>query len=224
MSNFGVRKLRVVAPYDVAFREARSAVGAAEILVNAVEYADLATAIADCNLVVGTTAIGHRELQHPLWPLPEAAPKIRAAILANADEASCVALVFGSEKFGLSKESLSHCHWLLHIPTREENYSMNLGQAVAVCLYELARDAMPEPASEKMQEFGSAQPANSEELERMTQVLFELLQASNSARAPANDNLEENLRRLILRLHPSGRDVEILLGMLRRVLWKVRNP
>ena len=48
-----------------------------------------------------------------------------------------VALLFGSEKFGLSNEDMAHCHWLMRIPTREEHGSMNLGQAVAVCLYEL---------------------------------------------------------------------------------------
>ena len=56
-----------------------------------------------------------------------------------------VALVFGSEKTGLSNDDLSHCHWLLHIPTRDEHLSMNLGQAVAVTLYELAREARPLP-------------------------------------------------------------------------------
>ena len=48
-------------------------------------------------------------------------------------------VLFGSERVGLSNEDLSHCHWLMRIPTREENISMNLGQAVAICLYELAR-------------------------------------------------------------------------------------
>ena len=52
---------------------------------------------------------------------------------------SPVALLFGSEKFGLSNEDMRHCHWLMRIPTREEHGSMNLGQAVAVCLYEIIR-------------------------------------------------------------------------------------
>ena len=64
MSNFGVRRLRVVNPYEVAFREARSAVGAAELLAKAEEYENVAEAVADCSLVVGTTAAAGRELQH----------------------------------------------------------------------------------------------------------------------------------------------------------------
>ena len=66
MANFGFTRLRVVKPYDVAFREARSAVGAAPLLQAAELCASVADAVADCSLVVGTTSVGHRELQHPI--------------------------------------------------------------------------------------------------------------------------------------------------------------
>src|ERR1700752_2810722 len=135
MSNFGAFHLRVVTPYEKAFREAVSAVGAAPLLAKASEHDSVAEATRDCTLVIGTTAIGHRELQHELYSLEEAAKKIRKAIASGR-----VAILFGSEKTGLSNHDLSHCHFLLRIPTREEHRSMNLAQAVAVCLYELARD------------------------------------------------------------------------------------
>src|ERR1700684_3162955 len=77
MSNFGFRHLRVVNPYDAAFREARSAVGASELLANAEEYKTVAEAGADCTVVVGTTAVRHRELQHPLRRLEYGARLIR---------------------------------------------------------------------------------------------------------------------------------------------------
>ena len=110
------------------------------------EYGSVAEAVADCTLVVGTTAVGHRELQHPLRRLEDGARVIlkqlgRPQLGRKQAEYSRVALVFGSEKFGLSNEEFSHCHWLMRIPTCEANISMNLGQAVAVCLYELVRDA-----------------------------------------------------------------------------------
>src|SRR5215471_13320329 len=73
MSNFGVLRLRVVNPYELAFREARSAVGAAKLLAGAEEFKSVAEAVADCGLVVGTTAIRHRELQHPLHRLDQGA-------------------------------------------------------------------------------------------------------------------------------------------------------
>ncbi len=66
MANLGFSRLRVVQPYDVAFREARSAVGAAPLLRSAEECASVAEAVADCRLVVGTTSLGHRGLQHSL--------------------------------------------------------------------------------------------------------------------------------------------------------------
>src|SRR5712692_7724445 len=66
MSNFGFLRLGVVNPYEVAFRKAKSAVGAAALLEEAEEYKTVAEAIADCTLVVGTTAVRQRELQHPL--------------------------------------------------------------------------------------------------------------------------------------------------------------
>src|SRR5205814_333801 len=97
MSNFGAYQLRLVNPYQVAFREARSAVGAAKLLADAQEFKTLAEAVADCTLVVGTTAANRRELQHPLRRLEDGARLIRKRLLAGP-----VALLFGSEKFGIS--------------------------------------------------------------------------------------------------------------------------
>src|SRR5208282_5818951 len=134
MSNFGAMRLRAVKPFEKAFREARSAVGASEVMREAEEFATVEEAVADCGLVVGTTAIGNREVKHPLRSLDRA-----GAILRKRLAREKVALLFGSEKKGLSNEDLSYCHWLAHVPTRAEHQSMNLGQAAAVCLYELAR-------------------------------------------------------------------------------------
>src|SRR5579863_2769066 len=134
MSNFGAVHLRVVKPYEKAFREAVSAVGAGTVLKGAEEFLSLREAVADCSLVVGTTAVGNREIRQPLRRLEEA-----GGILRGAMKSGSVALLFGSENRGLSNEDLSYCHWLLRIPTREEHRSMNLGQAVAVCLYEVKR-------------------------------------------------------------------------------------
>ena len=217
MSNFGIQNLRCVNPYEIAFREARSAVGAAEVLANATEYASLAAAVADCTLVVGTTAVGHRELQHPLRLLEDAAPRIHSELRRNAEEDGRVALVFGSEKFGLSNENLSHCHWLLHIPMSEEHFSMNLGQAVAVCLYELVRGAKETPA------IAAPQPATAGQLERLTAMMLQALHSSGYAHAYLAEDTEEDVRRMMLRLNVCSGDVESLLGMLRKMLWKMQT-
>src|ERR1700719_2756716 len=71
MHDFGFRRLRVVNEYAVPFETARSAVDASEVLAEAEAFDSVATAVADCTLVVGTTAVGERALQHTLYVLPE---------------------------------------------------------------------------------------------------------------------------------------------------------
>jgi tRNA/rRNA methyltransferase len=212
MSNFGFLHLRVVNPYEVAFREARSAVGASQLLANAVEYKSLADAVADCTLVVGTTAVRHRELQHPLKRLEYGARVIRKQLGSGQ-----VALVFGTEKFGLATKDLSHCHWLMRIPTREEHISMNLGQAVAVCLYELRRDSKAAQRPEKVKR------ASAGEIERINGVLLEALCASGYVNPRAESLTEDKVRRLVRRLNLQTEDAELWLGMLRQMLWKIRG-
>ncbi len=229
MSNFGFLHLRVVNPYDVAFREARSAVGAAPLLANAEEFQSVADAVADCTLVVGTTAVRHRELQHPLRRLEYGARLIRNQLargtgsparpqLAGRGEGR-VALLFGTEKTGLSNDDLSHCHWLMRIPTRDEHISMNLGQAVAVCLYELVRDARAAKASaEKVDKRATAGEA-----ERISTVLLDALHLSGYVNPIAVTSTEERVRRMVRRMNLSSKDAELWLGMLRQMLWKIRT-
>ncbi len=212
MSNFGVLRLRVVTPYDRAFREARSAVGAAPILAAAEEYGSVAEAVADCTLIVGTTAIGHRDLLHPVRNLPEGGGLIRQRLGAGN-----VALMFGSEKFGLSNEDMAHCHWLLHIPTREVHRSMNLGQAVAVCLYELIRKT-PEAS---IPDDGAA--ASAGEIERIVEVLVEALGMSGYKAPGPSGATERRVRRLMRRLNLEKTDALLWLGMLRQIVWKLRH-
>jgi TrmH family RNA methyltransferase len=212
MSNFGFRHLCVVNSYKVAFHEARSAVGASVVLASAEEYKTVAEAVADCTLVVGTTAVRHRELQHPLRRLEYGTRLIRKQL-----GSSRVAILFGSEKFGLSNAALSHCHWLMRIPTCEENISMNLGQAVAVCLYELVRNAKAARTTEKVKSASSA------ELERITTTLLEAMRASGYLdRRPIAD-VDERMRRLVRRLNLPARDAVVWLGILRQIVWKLRS-
>jgi TrmH family RNA methyltransferase len=214
MSNFGFLRLRVVNPYEAPFREARSAVGAAPVLQNAEEYKSVPEAIADCSLVVGTTAAHNRELHHPLKPLPQAALLIRRQLRSGR-----VALLFGSEKRGLSNSDLSYCHWLLRVPT-EEHGSMNLAQAVAVCLYELARTATDKKAALLARGDG---PASAGDLDRITATLMDALRASGYLEQQTPAAKEEKIRRMVRRLKLSVEDAETWLGMLRQILWKLNE-
>lgn len=212
MSNFGFNNLRVVNPYEASFREARSAVGASELLAHAREFGSVAEAVADCSLVVGTTAAGSRELRHPLRGLEQGARQIRSRLSSSG-----VALLFGSEKRGLSNEDLSHCHWLMRIPTREQHGSMNLGQAVAVCLYELVRDGKNATRAPKEKTAAAA------DTERFTLLLLETLRDSGYIGPKAGAATEEKVRRLVRRLNLPADDAEVWLGMLRQIGWKTRG-
>lgn len=213
MSNFGFRDLRLVNPYDLAFREARSAIRSRYILESAQLFDTVAAAVADCTLVVGTTAAGHRDLHAPLYRL-EAAGALLGEHLAH----SAAALLFGSEKFGLSNADLSHCHWLLRIPTRAEHGSMNLGQAVAVCLYELRRSA-----AAAAHRFEPPAQASAADLERFTGLLLELLAQSGYTQELTSQSTELKIRRLVRRLSIPAADAETWLGILRQILWKLRG-
>jgi len=210
VSNFGFRHLRVVKPYDPAFREAVSAVGGAPVLQSAELCGEVADALRDCTLVVGTTAIGHRELQQPLLTLVQAAPAIRA-------NQGPVGLLFGSEKFGLSNEELAFCHHLVHIPTSPQTPSMNLGQAVAVCLYELIR----EPASGEMPL--GPKPVEGSDAEQITRMMLEALRESGYTNRIVATSIELKVRRFVRRIRLTSRDAPLVLGILRQILWKFRE-
>jgi TrmH family RNA methyltransferase len=214
MSNFGFPHLRLVNAYSVAYLEARSAVNAAAVLTSSEQYHSVADAVKDCSLVVGTASRGHRVLEHPFHRLETGGPLIREALAAGP-----VALLFGSEKFGLGNEELAHCHWLMHIPTRNEHESMNLGQAVAVCLYELIRE-VPEASSGTSSKVA---PANAENNERIADLLHVILHESGYTADRTEASTVNKISRMVRRLNLSTRDAIIWLGMLRQILWKVRK-
>jgi TrmH family RNA methyltransferase len=215
MSNFGAPHLRVVDPYEPSFREAKSAVVADGLLAKAQEFPTVAQAVADCTLVLGTTAIGNREIKQPLRDLQDAGPLIEKAMAAGK-----VALLFGSEKRGLSNDDLSYCHWLVHIPTREEHRSMNLGQAAAVCLYEIAREGKARTTKVKVQE---EKFAPMETVERITTELLEVLRASEYVARRGNALAEKKLRRMMRRFALEAADAEVFLGMVKKIAWKLNR-
>jgi tRNA/rRNA methyltransferase len=154
-------------------------------------------------------------LQHGLRRLEEGARAIKRHLGTGP-----VALLFGSERYGLSNEELSHCHWLMRIPTREEHGSMNLGQAVAVCLYELVRGRKTAPAKTTARGKKEEKAAASREVERLTQVMLKVLDTSGYIK-PRAVAAEEKLRRLVRRLELNADDTAVLLGMLRQIAWKI---
>ncbi|HYM13856.1 MAG TPA: TrmH family RNA methyltransferase, partial [Bryobacterales bacterium] len=210
MLNFGFRRLTLVSPYDVAFREARSAVGAASVLAAARVVGALPEALAGSTLVAGTASAARRVFHQPRHALAEAAGLLRAHLKKER-----AALLFGSEKFGLSNDDLSHCHWTLKIPAGPQCPSMNLGQAVAVCCYELAR-AAASPAA-------PAQPkrAAAEQIERLVETLTTVLDASGYINPRTRRSHLLKIRRLVVRFGLSRADAQVVQGMLRQIAWRL---
>jgi TrmH family RNA methyltransferase len=218
MHGFGFTDLRLVNEYSVGLEKARSAVDASAILAGAREFATVADAVADCTLVVGTTAVGERKQEHPLYTLAEAGRLLHATLQASGAKGH-VALLFGSEKTGLSNDALSHCQWLLTIPMHQtaglRHASMNLGQAAAVCLYELIRHT-EQPLLSK-----SPPAASAEDLERLTQLLAEMLASIGYVkRRPASASPGE-VRRMVRRMNLNQSDARRWIGVLRQLLWKL---
>jgi TrmH family RNA methyltransferase len=212
VSNFGCSVLRLVDPFDLAFREAVSAVGGAPVLRAAQVFSSVAEAVADCVLVVGTTAVGNRELQHPIQRLEAAGPSLRETA-ARAP----IAILFGSEKFGLTNEEMSHCHWLMHIPTSDQTPSMNLGQSVAVCLYEIVRD----PSTPLRVPTRAGMRAA--DAEQMSQMLLDVLEESGYTNRIVATSTALKIRRFLRRVDFTARDAPLILGILRQILWKFRE-
>ncbi len=212
LSNFGLTDLVLVDPYDPSWREAKSAMGGKGLLASARVVGSVQEATADCSLVVGTASVGDRLLKLSVRRLEQGAKLIRR-------HRGRVAILFGSEKTGLSNEDLSQCHWLLRIPTRREHESMNLGQAVAVCAYELAgRDGAAVKAAPVDQ-----QAIEALELNRIGDRLFEILAISGYVQPKTSDSTRLKVRRLLRRMDLKASDAELWLGILRQIGWKLNQ-
>jgi len=246
LHDFGFSDLRIAndfaPPLEAAQLEAaqsasKSAVSAQHILSTARRFDTLLEAIADCTFIAGTTAIGERELTQPVLPLQEAAPLLVGALQAGApcpdsgtwDDTTQippgpqprVALLFGSEKTGLTNEHLSHCSLLTTIPLfspeQERHLSMNLGQSVAVCLYELTRAGFE--GARELPILHEA-PATEQDRELLTQLLLDVMQSSGYTRRYPHNAAPPFVRRLVQQLGRTHREAMTWMGILRQVLWR----
>ena len=228
MANFGFDDLVVVRPHAPVWREARSAVGAEAVVRSARAVDDLLEAVGDSSFVLGTTSGARRTLGRELLPLPELAQWLRAHPLAAArgrkskgeSSSGRLAVLFGSEKTGLSNEHLSYCHALVRIPTVPGCPSMNLGQAVAVFCYELARGrAVPPPATLRIH---ASVPAPMHSLEHVFERAVRLLDLAGYLKPKSRAATLLKLRRLLLDLELSNNDVKILGGVLAQLEWRIK--
>lgn len=237
MANFGFAHLTVAAPYAPHWREAKSAVGAPAVLAHAQEAATVADAVARCTFIAGTGTLTHRKPEQEVLQLPQLAPRMQQAI-ANGGRA---ALVLGPEKHGLTRADLSYCHALVEIPTDPRQPSMNLGQAAAVCLYELSRPAAaggahpprtptaaprmghPPQGDAADERTPGAAGIDSATLERLGELIEETMAATEYSPSTMRAANRHDVRLLLRRLHLNAHDTRRMLGLFRRILWRLRR-
>ena len=240
MANFGFQRLSIVAPFAQNWMEAKSAVGAPDLLRDAKVYSTLAEAVAHCTLVLGTGSLDRRRPEQTILGLPEAAAQTRKA-LASSEEWGApgldsetgvslnpqtpgthhIALVFGSEKHGLTSDDLSWCHALIVIETHDDQPSMNLGQAVAVCLYEISRTPAEVAAASSTSEIAPQRRPDTEQLDRLATLVEETMEAVNYSTRGMRSANGQALRVLLRRLMPNEPDLRRMMGLFRRILWQL---
>jgi tRNA/rRNA methyltransferase len=219
MANFGFRDLIVVAPHAPVWNEVRSAVGAEDVLKSARAVGEFQEAVGDASLVLGTTSGSRRNLERDLIPLTE----LSSWLKHRTPKRGLAALAFGSEKTGLSNEQMSFCHGLIRIPTSSRCPSVNLGQAVAVCCYELARSGFVNvrPPSPRVL---LSDPANLQALVHVLERAARVLDQVGYLKPKSRSATLIKLRRLLLDLELTSNDVTILGGILAQIEWKLENP
>lgn len=237
MANFGFRELVVVDPYEPTWQETRSAVGAEDLVTSARALPTLTEAVSDAALVAGTTSGSRRSLGREPIELPALSRWIeawaksrngqnepaRAARARSSPERTLpAALLFGSEKTGLSNEDLSRCQILVRIPTAPECPSMNLGQAVAVCCYELRHAGLvsDRPAGARIHR---SEPASQESLERALERAEKVLDLAGYLQPRSRATALRKLRELLLGFGLTQFQVRILGAALAKVEWKLEH-
>jgi TrmH family RNA methyltransferase len=219
MANFGLTDLAVVEPYVQAWQEARSAIGGERVMRAAKSIHSLADALADVQLVLGTTSGQRRTVEAPYLSLERLSDWLDAR-----PEGGKAALLFGSEKTGLSNEHLSFCQALVRIPTVPESPSMNLGQAVAVCCFELARAAKSlQPLKSAVRVSEASAPASVQCLEHVFERAVRVLDEVGFLKPKSRQTTVIKLRRLLVERGLSNYDARILGGLLAQIEWKLRH-
>lgn len=209
MKNMGLNRLVLVQPEVFpSDRAIWRAAGASELLESAVVVDSFDQAVADCHLIVGTSA---RERRIP-WPLVD--PRECGERILNEPEASEIALVFGREHSGLTNEELQRCHLHVHIPSNPEYSSLNLCAAVQVITYELRMQLLNADGELPIREQWDEPLASSESVERLVEH-FEQAMVKTGFHNPDNPRQTmTRLRRMFNRIRPDESEVQILRGFL----------
>jgi len=220
MANFGLSRLRLVAPRQ-AWPNAKArimAAGADRILDGAELYDGLEAAIADCTFVVAATARAHDQAK-PVVGAGEAAALLAPRVAAG----ELAALVFGRERNGLENDEVALADRILTLPVNPAFASLNLAQAVAIVAYEWFKlesgaklpFAMPEKSA----------PAPKQQLLAFFASLERELEKVEFFRPPdKRETMQINLRNIFTRMQPTRQDIQTLHGVIMAIAEGRKGP
>ena len=218
MLNFGLDRMRIVAPRDGWPNPKANAMasGAGRVLDHAGVFPDLAAAVADCDYVFATTA-RNREMVKPVLT-PERAMELARELTGQGKR---VAVMFGPERAGLENEDLVHANALITVPVNPDFPSLNLGQCALLVGYEWGRqtrEVAPEVMNLARTEF-----AQRHEVEKLAEHFEERLEAAGFFFPPTKaDGMRLNLRNMWGRLGLTRAEVQTFHGMLRQIAYKLK--
>ena len=220
MKNMGLDDLVLVAPARFPHEEADwRAASAGDVLERAQVVDTLEKALADCQLVIGTSARGRRIP----WPVLDPRRCAERAIGAAA-AGEQVAIVFGREDRGLTNEELQACNLHLHVPTHEDYPSLNLAMAVQIVCYELRMLEVAGELPESECDEWDAPFATMENMERFYQHLEQTLIEIDFLDPAAPRQLMARLRRLYSRVRLDEMELNILRGILTETQNSLARP
>ncbi|MDH3401324.1 MAG: tRNA (cytosine(32)/uridine(32)-2'-O)-methyltransferase TrmJ [Chromatiales bacterium] len=206
MKVMGLKQLWLVAPKLFPNASATAMASGADDLLSEARVVDtLEEAVADCRLVVGTSA----RLRALAWPLQT--PREAAEQIVQSPPGGPVAIVFGREASGLSNEEMQQCHRMIHVPTAEDYGSLNLAMAVQILCYELRTAVL---GGKGIAQAPGFPPARAEDLERFFTHLQEVLEKTGFLDPGNPRHLMARLRRIYLRAELDENEVNILRGIL----------
>lgn len=220
MWNFGLDRMRVVAPRDGWPNEKAVAMasGAGRLLDEARHCADTAEALDDCAYVFATTARA-RGLTKPVFT-PEAA-MAKAAALSR--EGKRTAVLFGPERAGLENDDIARANAIINVPVNPEFASLNLAQCVLLTAYEWRRQVQDVPA-ERM-EMAGADMASAIEVEKLAEHYEDRMEAAGFFFPETKaEGMKIVLRNMWSRMPLTRADVQMFHGMIRQMVrWKERG-
>lgn len=211
MKVMGLSQMLLVDPQcQVDAQAIALAAGASEIALNAQIYPTLEAAVADCGLVVGTSARS-RTLEWPMLEPRECGEKL----ISEANQHS-VAMVFGRERTGLTNDELQLCHYHVCVPANPEYSSLNLAMAVQLLSYEVRMAYLALQQSSQSSTLQEEYPRH-QELERFYAHLEQVIMQTEFISAQQPGQVMNKLRRMFTRARPEAQEINILRGILTSV-------